>query len=108
MLKQTPVQGAMTLKESLEAVARLGEGYLLEGAGDELTANELLYWLRSFQPQSLSMPVQLVLPDQHAAGVINEIGPQGEVQTDVPLYRIQPRILRMPHAESAWQMQADA
>jgi hypothetical protein len=98
----------MTLKESLEVVARLGEGYILEGAGDELTANELLKWLGSFQPQSLPMPVQLVLPDGHNAGVINEIGPQGEVRADVPLYRIEPRILRMPHAESAWQMQADA
>ena len=54
------------------------------------------------------MPVQLVLPDQHTAGAINEIGPQGEVRADVPLYRIQPRALRMPHAENAWQMQADA
>src|SRR5262249_21479906 len=99
MSQQPPTRDATTFQASLETVARLGEGYLLEGAGDELTASELLNWLHAFQPQALGMPVHLVLPDQYTLGAFYGIGPQGEVLAALPLYRIERRIRNVLHME---------
>jgi hypothetical protein len=81
----------LTLQASLEAVVGLGAGYLLTGAGDEWTAGELLHWLQRYHPQSLPLPVYLVPPEAMGEGALYEVGPQGDVLTRIPLYRIERR-----------------
>jgi hypothetical protein len=81
----------LTPQASLEAVAGLGEEYLLTGAGDEWTAGELLRWLQAHQPQSVHLSVYLVPPEANREGAIYELSPQGDVLPQVPLYRIERR-----------------
>ena len=81
----------LTLQASLEAVARLGEGYLLSGGGQEWTARDLLEWLQTDHPTLLTLPVALVLPAVQAEGAIFDVDLAGEIISDVRLYRIERR-----------------
>jgi hypothetical protein len=81
----------LTLQASLEAVAGLGEGYLLTGTGEEWTAGELLYWCQRHQPQSLHLPVCLVRPEANSKGAIYVVDLHGGVQSAVPVFRIERR-----------------
>ncbi|HEX6776849.1 MAG TPA: hypothetical protein VF099_01540 [Ktedonobacterales bacterium] len=81
----------LTLQASLEAVARLGEGYLLAGGGQEWTARDLLEWLQTNHPTLLMLPVALVLPEAQAEGAIFDVDLAGEIISDVRLYRIERR-----------------
>lgn len=81
----------LTLQASLETVARLGEGYLLSGGGQEWTAGDLLAWLQHDHPTLLTLPVALVLPDAQAEGAIFDVDLAGEIIRDVRLYRIERR-----------------
>ena len=81
----------LTLQASLEAVARLGEGYLLAGGGQEWTARDLLEWLQTNHPTLLTLPVALVLPEARAEGAIFDVDLAGEIISDVRLYRIERR-----------------
>ena len=81
----------LTLQASLEAVARLGEGYLLSGGGQEWKARDLLEWLQSDHPTLLTLPVALVLPTVQQEGAIFDVDLAGEVIRDVRLYRIERR-----------------
>ena len=86
----TPYQTLM-LQASLDAVARLGEGYLLSGGGQEWTAGNLLAWLQHNHPTLLDVPVALVLPEGQAAGAICDVDLAGELIRDVRLYRLERR-----------------
>ena len=81
----------LTLQASLEAVARLGEGYLLAGGGQEWAARDLLAWLEHDHPTLLDLPVALVLPEAQAAGAIFDVDLAGEIISDLQLYRIERR-----------------
>ena len=82
----------LTLQASLEAVACLGEGYSLAGAGREWRARELLEWLQNDHPTLLTVPVALVLPQDTTAGAILDVDLEGEAVTGRPLYRIEQRL----------------
>lgn len=82
----------LTLQASLEAIARLGEGYLLSGAGQEWTAEVLLEWLQTEHPTLLTLPVALVLPGAQAEGAIFDVDLAGEAILDMRLYRIERRL----------------
>lgn len=97
MIHIGPPRGPLTLHACLEELARLEESFILAGAGDEWTARELLYWLRSFHPQFLQLRVVLVFPEAENEGAIYEVSQKGESLTDVPLYRM----LRQPVFTSA-------
>ena len=81
----------MTLEDSLQAIARLGDGYLLCIGMDEWTASDLLEWLKSGHHDLLSLAVALVKPDAHQDGAVYEVDLEGEPITDLPLYRIERR-----------------
>jgi hypothetical protein len=81
----------LTLQASLEAVARLGEGYLLSGGGEEWTAEDLLAWLQNDHPTLLTLPVALVLSESQEEGGIFDVDLAGEIISDVQLYRIERR-----------------
>ncbi|HEY7124875.1 MAG TPA: hypothetical protein VH540_13045 [Ktedonobacterales bacterium] len=83
-----PPRGPLTLHACLEELARLEESFILAGAGDEWTARELLYWLRTFHPQFLQLRVVLVFPEAECEGAIYEVSQKGDTLTDVPLYRL--------------------
>jgi len=78
----------MTLQASLEEVTRLGDGYLLSGAGKGWRAWDLLTWLEREHPTLLSLPVVLVPLDATLDGAVFEIYWEGEPITDAPLYRL--------------------
>ncbi len=82
-----------TLQTSLEDVTRLGDGYLLTGAGEEWRARDLLAWLEQEHPDLLSLPVTLVPPDANGDGdgAVFEVDLEGEPITDAPLYRLERR-----------------
>ncbi len=88
MIHIGPPRGPLTLHACLEELARLEESFILAGTGDEWTARELLYWLRSFHPQFLQLRVVLVFPEAGREGAIYEVSQKGEILTDVPLYRM--------------------
>ena len=92
MAYQYPVHRTLRLQTSLEAVARLGEDYLLAGAGRAWRATDLLEWLQNEHPTLLTVPVALVLPQDTAAGAILDVDLEGEPIPDRPLYRIEQRL----------------
>ena len=81
----------LTLKASLEELARLGEDYLLESAGEEWRARDLLAYLEGDTPDLLDVPVALVPPDATGAGVVVEVDLAGEQLKDALLYHIERR-----------------
>ena len=81
----------LTLQASLEELVRLGEDYLLVGAGEEWRATDLLSYLQGERPDLLDLPVALVPPDTTGEGVVVEVDLAGGPLTDVPLYRIERR-----------------
>lgn len=81
----------LTLQASLEAIAHLGEGYLLSGGGQEWTAENLLEWLQTDHPTLLTLPVALVLPESQAEGAIFDVDLAGALISEVRLYRIECR-----------------
>ena len=91
MAQPHALHGTMTLQTSLEAIARLGPGYLIVGGGEEWTARDLLEWLQTDHPDLLSLPVFLVSPDANGDGAVFEVDLEGEAITDVTLYRIERR-----------------
>ena len=81
----------LTLQASLEAVAYLGESYLLSGGGQEWTAGDLLARLQTDHPTLLTLPVALVPPDGQAEGGIFDVDLAGELIRDGVLYRLEHR-----------------
>jgi hypothetical protein len=82
-----PPPAALTLEASLEGIVRLG--MLLSSGGDTWTASELLSLFQEMQPKALQMSVSLVQPDATRDGAIYEVGAQGELIADAPLFRIE-------------------
>lgn len=91
MAQQHALYRTMTLQASLEAVTRLGDQYLLSGAGKGWGARDLLAWLQREHPALLSLPVALVPPDLNGDGAVFEVDLEGEPITDAPLYRLERR-----------------
>jgi CheY-like chemotaxis protein len=87
-LRRVPSPPAtLTLEASLEDIVRLG--VLLSSGSDTWTASELLALFREMQPRALQLSVALRAPDATSEGAIYEVGSQGEVITDAPLFRIE-------------------
>jgi hypothetical protein len=63
----------LTLQASLEEVIGLGKDYLLSEAGEDWRARDLLTWLEQEEPDLLSLPVALVLPDATGKGYVCEL-----------------------------------
>lgn len=91
MAQQPTIHRTLTLQASLEEVSRLGDAYLLIGAGEEWRASDLLTWLQQDHPDLLSLPVALVPPDINGDGAVFEVDPEGEPITDALLYRLERR-----------------
>ncbi|HLV99718.1 MAG TPA: hypothetical protein VKT82_13695 [Ktedonobacterales bacterium] len=84
-----PHTPTLTLQRSLEAASRLGPGFLLSSGSETWTACELLALFQQMQPQSLQMATSLFTPGVTSAGAIYEVGEQGKVITDAPLFHIE-------------------
>lgn len=80
-----------TLQVTLEEVARLRPTYILNEAGYEWSAEELLQWLHQHFPVLLGQPVYLLRPRIGDTGAIYAVDQAGEIQSAVPLYRIERR-----------------
>ena len=83
----SPPPAMLTLEASLEGIVRLG--MLLSSGSDTWTASELLSLFQEMQPRALQMSVSLVKPDATRDGAIYELGAQGELIADAPLFRIE-------------------
>lgn len=81
----------LTLQASLEELIGLGKDYLLTEAGEDWRAKDLLDWLEQEEPDLLSLPVALVLPDASGDGYVFEVDLKGEPIPTAPLYRIERR-----------------
>jgi hypothetical protein len=88
-----------TLQVTLEEVARLRPTYILNEAGYEWPAGELLQWLHQHFPVLLDQPVYLLRPRIGDTGAIYAVDQAGEIQSAVPLYRIE---LRPPPVLAPW------
>ena len=81
----------ITLQASLEEVIGLGKDYLLTAAGEDWRARDLLAWLEQEEPDLLSLPVALALPDATGNGYVFEVDLEGEPIPTAPLYRTRRR-----------------
>lgn len=80
-----------TLRVTLEEVARLRPTCILNEAGYEWSAGELLQWLGQHFPVLLGQSVYLLRPRIGDTGAIYAVDQAGEIQSAVPLYRIERR-----------------
>ena len=78
-----------TLQVTLEEVARLGPTYILNEAGYEWSAGELMQWLHQHFPVLLGQSVYLLRPRIGDTGAIYAVDQAGKVQSAMPLYRIE-------------------
>jgi hypothetical protein len=78
-----------TLQVTLEEVARLRPTCILNEAGYEWSAGELLQWLRQHFPVLLEQSVYLLRPRIGDPGAIYAADQGGKIQGAVPLYRIE-------------------
>jgi hypothetical protein len=81
----------LTLQTSLEEVIRLGEDYLIPQDEEDWPPRHLLAWLERKNPDLLSLPIALVLPDATGDGAVFAVSPEGEPLADTPLFRIERR-----------------
>jgi hypothetical protein len=63
--------------------------YILNEAGYEWSAGELLQWLRQQFPVLLGQPVYLLRPRIGDNGAIYAVDQAGRMQSAVPLYRVE-------------------
>ena len=78
-----------TLQVTLEEVGRLRPTHILNEAGYEWSAGELLQWLRQQFPLLLGQSVYLLRPRIGDPGAIYATDQAGKIQSSVPLYRIE-------------------
>ena len=78
-----------TLKSYLEALIRLGRGYVVQEAdGFAWPAEELLDWLEWYAPERLALAVGFSGPDRQGGGVLYALDRHGMVVGPDPLYWI--------------------
>jgi hypothetical protein len=80
----------LNLRQCLEQVMALGEGYALTEQGQEWSASGLLAVLSRDHPDRLSLPMYLRLPNIQQDGAICQVTQTGYFLC----YRICPRIAR--------------
>ena len=95
-----------TLKFTLEEVACLGEGYVINESGYEWSAKELIGWLERSFPDQLQLQVHFLRPTLGRDGAIYEVDQNYEVVGGVPLYWIQRHLAPMQAAPRIQQAEA--